>query len=132
MTPRRGAAAPRSCVVLGLLAALVAGCSAPRIVPVPAAGVQIDAGRGRASVTGDGVELAVRPLAWHGNPWDLRDYVTPFLVTLSNAAGAPVEYDYGGFRLFDDARFQYTALPPTEVVRIMRWRAKWLVSRLCF
>jgi hypothetical protein len=102
---------------------LATGCAAPRIVPVPATGVQIDAGTGAASVARDGVALTVQPSAWRGSPWDLRDYVTPFLVTLSNGAAVPLQYDYIGFRLFDDARFQYTALPPVEVERILRWSA---------
>ena len=123
MTRRRGAIAPRSRALLGLVLALTAGCAAPRIVPVPAAGVQIDAESGAARVVRDGVELIVQPSAWRGSPWDLRDYITPFLVTLSNGAAVPVQYDYIGFRLFDDARFQYTALPPVEVERILRWRA---------
>jgi hypothetical protein len=104
-----------------LVVALAGGCAAPRIVPVPAAGVQIDAAQGAASVAAENVELSVRPSAWRGSPRELRDYVTPFLVTLSNGAAAPLRYDYIDFRLFDDARFQYTALPPVEVERILRW-----------
>jgi hypothetical protein len=92
-------------------------------VPVPVAGIQVDAAEGRASVAAEGVELSVRPSAWRGTPWDLRDYVTPFLVALSNGAAAPLRYDYVDIRLFDDARFQYTALPPEEVERILRWRS---------
>jgi hypothetical protein len=118
-----GATASRLRVVVGLAATLVVGCAAPRIVPVPTAGVQIDAGKQAASVAAGGVELTVQPSAWRGSPWDLRDYVTPFLVSLSNGAAGPLEYDYPGFRLFDDSRFQYTALPPAEVERILRWRA---------
>jgi hypothetical protein len=123
VTRLRGATAARRRAIAGLVAALVTGCAAPRIVPVPTAGVQIDAARGAASVAAEGVELVVQPSAWRGRPWDLRDYVTPFLVGLSNGATTPLEYDYPGFRLFDDARFQYTALPPAEVERILRWRA---------
>jgi hypothetical protein len=109
--------------MVGLVGALVAGCGAPRIVPVPIAGVQIDAAQGSASVAAEGVELVVRPSAWRGAPWDLLDYVTPFLVSLANGTAWPLQYDYPGFRLFDDARFQYTALPPVEVERILRWGA---------
>ena len=118
-----GATPLQFCALVGLAAALVAGCAAPRIVPVPAAGVQVDAARGTASVAAEGVELVVQPSAWRGSPRDIRDYVTPFLVSLSNSALVPLEYDYPGFRLFDDSRFQYTALPPAEVERIFRWRA---------
>jgi hypothetical protein len=121
---RRGAVAPRSCLVVGLATVLVAGCAAPRIVPVPAAGVQIDTTQGIASVTGEGVGLTVQPSAWNGSPWDLRAYVTPFFVGLSNDTTVAVDYDYESFRLFDDSRFQYTALPPVEVERILRWRAQ--------
>ena len=120
----RGAVAPRLPVVVGLSVVLAAGCAAPRIVPVPAAGVQIDTTQGIASVAGEGVELTVQPSAWNGSPWDLRDYVTPFFVGLSNDTAVAVDYDYESFRLFDDSRFQYTALPPIEVERILRWRAQ--------
>jgi hypothetical protein len=123
VTRRRGGIAARTRALLGLVLTLAAGCAAPRILPVPAAGVRIDAGSGAASVARDGIELTVQPSAWRGSAWDLRDYITPFLVTLSHGAAVPVQYDYIGFRLFDDARFQYTALPPVEVERILRWRA---------
>jgi hypothetical protein len=38
----RGVTASRPRVIVGLAAVFVTGCAAPRIVPVPAAGVQID------------------------------------------------------------------------------------------
>lgn len=125
MTPRRGTLARGlgAGVALGLAATLGGGCAAARIVPVPAPGVQIDAARATASVAAGGVELTVQPSAWHGSPWNLGDYVTPFLVSLSNGAPDPLHYDYTSFRLFDDSRFQYTALPPAEVERILRWRS---------
>jgi hypothetical protein len=120
----RGAGAPRSGVLVGLAMVLAAGCATSRIVPVPAAGVRIDPAEGVASVTGNGLELTVRPSAWRGVPGDLSNFVTPFLVSLANNAAVPVDFDYVSFRLFDDARFQYTALPPIEVERILRWRAQ--------
>jgi hypothetical protein len=119
-----GATVSRRAIVLGLAAALVAACAAPRIVPVPVAGVEIDAAQGIARVTTADVELAIQPSAWRGSPWDLGGYVTPFLVSLANGATVPLDYDYAGFRLFDDSRFQYTALPPAEVERILRWSAR--------
>jgi hypothetical protein len=102
---------------------LLAGCTTTRIVPVPEPGVAIDAAHTTASVAAESVELAVRPSAWRGRPWDLDDYVAPFLVSLTNGTTSPLHYDYGSFRLFDDSRFQYTALPPVEVERILRARA---------
>src|SRR5690349_1013413 len=99
---------------------LAAGCATSRIVPVPAAGVRIDPAEGVASVTGNGLELTVQPSAWRGVPGDLSNFVTPFLVSLANNAAVPVDFDYVSFRLFDDARFQYTAVPPIEVERILR------------
>ena len=103
---------------------LAAGCATARIVPIAAEGVRIDAAQGVASVAGEGLELTVQPSAWRGSPWDLPDFVTPFLVNLANDAAVPVAYDYDSFRIFDESRFQYTALPPIEVERILRWRAQ--------
>src|SRR5262245_66512962 len=94
---------------------LVAACGTSRIVPVPTAGVRIDAAQGVASVTGDGLELTVQPSAWRGVPGDLSDFVTPFLVSLANDAAVPAEFDYVRFRMFDDARFQTTATRTVQV-----------------
>jgi hypothetical protein len=96
---------------------------------VPAPGVEIDAEQATASLVADGVGLTVRTSAWRGNPWDLTDYVAPFLVSLTNSTASELRYDYPSFRLFDDSRFQYTALPPAEVERILRARVE-LTDRL--
>src|SRR5262245_56819864 len=111
-------------MLLAVAVPLVGGCAATRIVPVAAPGVQIDAAQATASVAAAGVELVVQPLAWRGSPWDLDDYVAPFFVGMTNETESPLYYDYTSFRLFDDARFQYTALPPAEVERRLRWRVE--------
>lgn len=104
----------------GLLAVLLAACSTTRVVPIPAAGVALDAGAGTASAAADGVQVVVRPSAWHGSPTYLPNYVTPFHLLIVNGAGQPLSYDYRDLRLFDEARFQYTALPPVEVGRLLQ------------
>jgi hypothetical protein len=55
-----------------------------------------------------------------GSPAYLPTYVTPFRVVLTNGTGAALTFDYADLKLFDDARFQYTALSPVEVERILR------------
>jgi hypothetical protein len=113
----------RGAVGFGLAATLaLAGCAGPRIVPVAGPEARVDAARGAIAIAAAGVELSVRASAWHGTPWDLADYVTPFLVRLTNEASEPVAYEHAGFRLFDEARFQYTALPPADVEHILRAR----------
>ncbi len=109
-------------LALGLAAVAVLGsaCATRRIVPLPAPNVTVDAAQGTTTAIAGGVELSVRPAAWRGSPWDLPSFVTPFLVRLVNGASAPLAYDYPGFRLFDEGRFQYTAIPPVEVERIIR------------
>ncbi len=110
---------------LVLAYALLSGCATTRVVPVPASGVTLDPAQGTAQVAEGGVELVVRPSAWRGSPSYLPGYVTPFHVTLTNASGQPLRYDYPDLRLFDEARFQYTALPPVEVERILRSAGAW-------
>ncbi|HEV8674889.1 MAG TPA: hypothetical protein VGX21_12650 [Methylomirabilota bacterium] len=107
--------------LIGMLALLlVAGCSTTRVVPVPGAGVVLDPGQRSATLAGDGVEVVVRPSVWRGSPSYLADYVTPFHLLVVNGSSLPLRYEYGDLRLFDEARFQYTALPPAEVTRILR------------
>jgi hypothetical protein len=60
-----------------------------------------------------------RPSAWHGTPASLPAYVTPFHLLLVNGTGAPLAFQYEDLKLFDEARFQYTALPPADVARIL-------------
>jgi hypothetical protein len=102
--------------------ALVAGCaSGPRVMPVAGDGVALDPGAESAAVESEGVRLVVRPSAWRGSPAFLPEYVTPFHLLLVNGTPQPLQYDYADLRLFDDQRFQYTALPPVEVGRLLRW-----------
>ena len=94
------------------------GCASVRVVPVPAAGVTVDGGT--VTVEANGIRLAVQSSAWAGSPAYLPIYVTPFRVVLRNGTAETVAFDYADLQLFDDARFQYTALPPVEVERILR------------
>jgi hypothetical protein len=120
----RGAVAARAGARACLAAALVVtGCATPRLVPVPAPGVEVDAARRTVRVAREGVELAVEPSAWRARPPDLADYVTPLLVRLANRGPAPVDYDETGFRLVDGARAPALALPPDEVVRVLQRQA---------
>jgi hypothetical protein len=107
-------------VGLAVLAALLTACAATRVVPVPAAGVRLDPGEQSATVEAEGVQVIARPSAWRGAPSSLPDYVTPFFLGIANGSPLPLHYDYADLRLFDEARFQYTALPPADVVRILR------------
>ena len=110
--------------LLGLLlgSALAAGCAAGAlVVPVSTGGVTLDLAEGSATVEAEGVQVVVQPSAWRGSPSYLPRYLTPFFLRLANRSPWPVRYEYPDLRLFDEARFQYTALPPAEVGRILRW-----------
>jgi hypothetical protein len=105
---------------LWLAIVLLAGCTAPRVVPVPAAGVVLDPAERSATLELEGVQVVVRPSAWRGRPSYLPDYVTPVHLLVTNGSAVPLRYEQADLRLFDEARFQYTALPPKEVTRILR------------
>ena len=107
---------------LGVVVAslVLAACSTTRVVPVPAAGVVLDPAARSAAAQADGIEIVVRPGAWQGNPASLPGYVTPFHLLVVNGSPLPLRYDYPDLKLFDEARFQYTALPPADVARILR------------
>jgi hypothetical protein len=101
-------------------ATLLAGCATTRVVPVPAPGVALDPDGGAAAAA-DGVEIVVRPSAWVGSPSYLPDYVTPFHLPVVNGTGKPIQFAYGDLQLFDEERFQHTAMPPEDVGRLLRW-----------
>jgi hypothetical protein len=111
----------RHALALALVGALLAGCAPTRqVVPVAAAGIAVELGQS-AVASPDGVQLFVRPSAWQGSPAYLPGYVTPFHLLVVNGSPLPLAYDYGDLRLFDEGRFQYTAMPPADVGRILRW-----------
>jgi hypothetical protein len=99
---------------------VLAGCASTRVVPVSAPGVTV-AAEGTTVATGEGLELVVRPSAWQGSPSYLPGHVTPFHCLLVNGTTVALSYDYADFLLFDEARFQYTALSPVDVGRLLRW-----------
>jgi hypothetical protein len=106
--------------LVAALLVLLAGCATSRVVPVPAAGVQVDPETRAAAAVADGVQVVVRPSAWRGSPSYLTGYVTPFHFAIANETAFPLRYDYADLKLFDEDRFQYTALPPVDVTRILR------------
>jgi hypothetical protein len=107
-------------VALALGVALLAGCATTRVVSLPAPGVALDP-KGGAGAAADGVEILVRPSAWEGSPSYLPDFVTPFHLLVVNGTGQPLQFDYADLRLFDEQRFQYNAIPPGDVTRLLRW-----------
>ncbi|MGH7263244.1 MAG: hypothetical protein ACREMB_00105 [Candidatus Rokuibacteriota bacterium] len=111
----------RLAAVLALVGLALAGCATTRVVPVAAPGVAVDPEAGSSATAADGVQLVIRPSAWHGRPSSLPTYVTPFHVRIVNGSPQLIRYDYPDLRLYDDARFQYTALPPAEVARMIQW-----------
>jgi hypothetical protein len=82
--------------------------------------VTLDAG-GAAMAVAEGVQVVARASAWRGSPSYLPSYVTPFHLLVVNGSPLPVRYDYGDLVLFDEARFQYTAMPPADVAQLLRW-----------
>jgi hypothetical protein len=91
-------------------------------MPLPAAGVTIDPAGRTATGEASGIHVVVEPSAWVSEPENLPAFVTPLFLLVHNASAEPLVFDHPDLRLFDEARFQYTALPPSEVERIMRAR----------
>jgi len=110
----------RRLVALALVVLSLAACTRTRVVPVAAPGVQLDPADRSAAAAADGVQVVVRPSAWRGSPAYLPGYVTPFHFQIANATPLPLRYDFADLKLFDEGRFQYTALPPADVARILR------------
>ncbi len=103
-------------LLLTLLAAGIAACAAPRLVPLAPAG---DAPREGVAIRTAGLALTALPAPWPGSPADLARSVTPILLHLANEGEAAVFVRFEDFLLLDSGRREYRALSPLEVVTIL-------------
>ena len=88
------------------LALMVAGCG-PEFAVLPRGGqVQIQA---QAPM---GITMTALAEQWHGDPYDLADWVTPILVELSNQGPNEVRVSLADFALRDDKTTRYPAINP--------------------
>lgn len=102
--------------LLALLAAGLAACAAPRLVPLAPAG---DVPQEGVAVRTAGLALTALPIPWPGSPGDLARSVTPILLHLANEGEAAVLVRFEDFLLLDSGSREYRALSPMEVVSIL-------------
>lgn len=96
-----------------LMLLTLSACAGPRL--------EVAAAPSQPSVTlaEAGVTLTILPNTWSGFPSDLgRDY-TPVEVRIQNDRQDEIQVRYGDFLAVDEARNQYRAVPPVEVVRAL-------------
>jgi len=105
-----------SLVLSSLLAAGLAACGTPRLVPLAPAGEVPQEG---VAVRAASLALTAAPAAWPGYPGDLARSVTPLLLVLANEGGAPVLVRFEDFLLLDGGNREYRVLSPLEVVTVL-------------
>ncbi|MCI0370801.1 MAG: hypothetical protein L0214_05355 [candidate division NC10 bacterium] len=105
-----------SFLLSALLAAGLAACATPRLVPLAPAGDDPQEG---AAVRAAGLALRALPADWPGYPGDLARSVTPLLLALANEGGTPVIVRFEDFLLLDSGNREYRALSPLEVVTVL-------------
>ncbi|MBI3080756.1 MAG: hypothetical protein HYY89_05200 [candidate division NC10 bacterium] len=103
-------------VLSSLLAAGLAACGTPRLVPLAPVG---EAPQEGVAVRASGLALTSVPADWPGYPGDLPRSVTPLLLVLANEAGAPVLVRFEDFLLLDSGDREYRVLSPLEVVTVL-------------
>lgn len=103
-------------VLSSLLAAGLAACGTPRLVPLAPAGEPPQEG---VAVRAAGLALRALPADWSGYPRDLPRSVTPLLLVLANEGGAPVLVRFEDFLLLDSGNREYRALSPLQVVTVL-------------
>lgn len=92
---------------------VLAACAGPRL--------EFAAAPSQASLTltDASIRLTVLPNTWSGYPSDLRRYYTPVEIHIQNDRADEIQVRYGDFLAVDEARNQYRAVPPAEVVRAL-------------
>jgi len=66
----------------------------------------------------DGVTISVTPSFWPWTPKNLRNYVAPYYVTITNNSNRAIIIDFEDIVLFDQFKTQYTPLSPDTVASI--------------
>jgi len=92
--------------VLLAIVVLIAGCG-PEFAVIPRNGQESI--RAQAPM---GLTMTALAEQWHGDPYDLADYVTPILVELYNPGPEEVRVSLADFALRDDKGTRYPAINP--------------------
>jgi len=66
----------------------------------------------------DGATISVTPSFWPWTPKNLRNYVAPYYVTITNNSNRTIIIDFEDIVLFDQFKTQYTPLSPDTVASI--------------
>jgi len=92
------------------------GCArtVAELSPAPAATRVSGTGEG-AMATVASVQVIARSKAWHWEPADLDNKVTPMLVELQNNSAKPVIIRYNHISLMDDAGNHFAVMPPYDI-----------------
>lgn len=85
---------------------LFAAACGPQFAVVPAGGVE------QVTAQMNGATLTAFAHQWHGDPYDLADYVTPIAVQLYNAGPYEVRVSFVDFALTDERRTRFAAVSP--------------------
>lgn len=102
-----------SAIVAVVVMLVVCGCA---VALEPAPGVARVAGVGAGAVAEEGgVRVVARAQAWRGYPGDLRNAVTPILVTVDNGSSRPLSIRNEHFTLEGADGRTFAALPPFEI-----------------
>jgi hypothetical protein len=88
------------------LFALSAAACGPQFAVVPASGVE------QVTAQMNGATLTAFAHQWHGDPYDLADYVTPIAVQLYNAGPYEVRVSFVDFALTDERQQRFAAVSP--------------------
>jgi hypothetical protein len=96
-----------------LLLASLAGCAAPRLQVEGAPAVS------QVEEAEAGIRVTILPNTWAGYPSDLVRYYTPIEIRLQNERKDEIQVRYADFLAVDEARNQYRAVAPDEVVRAL-------------
>lgn len=95
------------------LATVLAACSSATVL-APAPSAETVAGRENVAVEQqNGLLVTANGEAWRG--LDIRDRVTPVLLTIENQGSQPVRLRFHDMHLVNSAGQQYAALPPFEI-----------------
>ena len=117
----------RSLILMLLVATLLAGCSAVKLVPEQTGNGRVNAADNSQTIITNGVEVTARVDETAINSYNLDSTVTAFHIAIRNTTDNEISFGDDSYVLVDESGLQYSLLTPENVRSMLKKDSYYLI-----